>query len=76
MYPEGIPRRICKKDLIHPIHGEILKKGVGYLTTPDVKWIDGVPCVRVFARFWFWITADEYFEGCEHFNKDALVYEI
>lgn len=76
MYPEGVPRRICKKDLIHPVEGELLKKGEGYLTTIDAKWIDGVPCVRVFTRFWFWIAAEEYFEGCEQFSKDSLVYEI
>lgn len=75
IHPEGVPRRICKKDLIHPVEGELLKKGEGYLTTPTATLMNNEWCVRVFTRFWFWINADEYFEGCE-FSKDEWYYTI
>lgn len=75
-YPEGVPRRTCKKDLTHPVEGIILEKGKAYLTTPDATLIDGIWCLRVFTRYWVWVSADDYFEGCEHFSKDSWAYEI
>lgn len=74
-YAEGVPRRICKKDLVHPTEGVLLEKGQGYLTTPDATLMNGKWCVRVFTRFWFWISADEYFEDC-NFSKDEWFYVI
>jgi hypothetical protein len=75
VYPEGVPRRICKKDLVHPTEGVLLEKGKGYLTTPNATLMDGKWCVRVFTRFWFWIDADKYFEGC-NFSEHEWSYVI